>query len=56
MNLASLSANIVEVIHDRLSSNVRCWNNWCNIKLRNRRSKTHVDDLIQHLKEKTHRF
>ena len=40
--LASLSANIVEVVHDRLSSKCTCWDNRCNIKLRKQKiKKTH---------------
>jgi len=49
--LASLSANIVEVIHDRLSSNVRAGTTGVTLSLETEDQK-HMDKLIQHLKEK----
>ena len=49
--LASLSANIVEVVHDRLSSNVRAGTTGVTLSLETEDQK-HMDKLIQHLKEK----
>ena len=49
--LASLSANIVEVVHDRLSSNVRAGTTGVTLSLETEDQK-HMDELIQHLKEK----
>jgi len=49
--LASLSANIVEVIHDRLSSNVHAGTTGVTLSLETEDQK-HMDKLIQHLKEK----
>ena len=49
--LASLSANIVEVVHDRLSSNVRAGTTGVTLSLETEDQK-HMDQLIQHLKEK----
>ena len=49
--LASLSANIVEVIHDRLSSNVRAGTTGVTLSLETEDQK-HMDKLIQHLKDK----
>ena len=49
--LASLSANIVEVLHDRLSSNVRAGTTGVTLSLETEDQK-HMDKLIQHLKEK----
>jgi threonine dehydratase len=49
--LASLSANIVEVIHDRLSSDVRAGTTGVTLSLETEDQK-HMDELIQHLKEK----
>jgi len=50
--LASLSANIVEVVHDRLSSNVRAGTTGVTLSLETEDQK-HMDKLIQHLKEKS---
>ena len=49
--LALLSANIVEVVHDRLSSNVRAGTTGVTLSLETEDQK-HMDELIQHLKEK----
>ena len=49
--LASLSANIVEVVHDRLSSNVRAGTTGVTLSLETEDQK-HMDKLIQRLKEK----
>ena len=49
--LASLSANIVEVVHDRLSSNVRAGTTGVTLSLETEDQK-HMDKLIRHLKEK----
>jgi len=49
--LASLSANIVEVVHDRLSSDVRAGTTGVTLSLETEDQK-HMDELIQHLKEK----
>ena len=49
--LASLSANIVEVVHDRLSSNVRAGTTGVTLSLETEDQK-HMDELIQHLEEK----
>jgi threonine dehydratase len=49
--LASLSANIVEVVHDRLSSNVRAGTTGVTLSLETEDQK-HMDKLIQHLKDK----
>ena len=49
--LASLSANIVEVVHDRLSSNVRAGTTGVTLSLETENQK-HTDQIIQHLKEK----
>ena len=49
--LATLSANIVEVVHDRLSSNVRAGTTGVTLSLETEDQK-HMDKLIQHLKEK----
>ena len=48
--LASLSANIVEVVHDRLSSNVRAGTTGVTLSLETEDQK-HMDELIQHLEE-----
>ena len=53
--LASLSANIVEVIHDRLSSNVRAGTTGVTLSLETEDQK-HMDELIQHLKDKDIEF
>jgi len=50
--LASLSANIVEVVHDRLSSNVHAGTTGVTLSLETEDQK-HMDKLIQHLKEKS---
>ena len=49
--LASLSANIVEVVHDRLSSNVYAGTTGVTLSLETENQK-HTDQIIQHLKEK----
>ena len=49
--LASLSANIVEVLHDRLSSNVHAGTTGVTLSLETENQK-HTDQLIQHLKDK----
>ncbi len=53
--LASLSANIVEVIHDRLSSNVRAGTTGVTLSLETEDQK-HTDKIMQHLKEKNIEF
>ena len=53
--LASLSANIVEVIHDRLSSNVRAGTTGVTLSLETE-DQEHTDKIIQHLKEKNIEF
>ena len=53
--LASLSANIVEVIHDRLSSSVRAGTTGVTLSLETEDQK-HMDELIQHLKDKDIEF
>ena len=53
--LASLSANIVEVAHDRLSSNVRAGTTGVTLSLETEDQK-HMDKLIQHLKDKDIEF
>ena len=53
--LASLSANIVEVAHDRLSSNVRAGTTGVTLSLETEDQK-HMDQLIQHLKDKDIEF
>ena len=53
--LASLSANIVEVVHDRLSSNVRAGTTGVTLSLETEDQK-HMDEIIQHLKEKNIEF
>ena len=49
--LASLSANIVEVVHDRLSSDVHAGTTGVTLSLETENQK-HTDQLIQHLKNK----
>ena len=49
--LAALNANIVEVVHDRLSSNVHAGTTGVTLSLETEDQK-HMDKLIQHLKEK----
>ena len=49
--LASLSANIVEVVHDRLSSNVHAGTTGVTLSLETENQK-HTDQIIRHLKEK----
>jgi threonine dehydratase len=49
--LASLSANIVEVVHDRLSSNVPAGTTGVTLSLETE-NQEHVDQLIEHLKNK----
>ena len=49
--LASLSANIVEVVHDRLSSDVHAGTTGVTLSLETEDQK-HMDKLIQHLKDK----
>ena len=53
--LASLSANIVEVVHDRLSSNVHAGTTGVTLSLETEDQK-HTDKIIQHLKEKNIEF
>ena len=53
--LASLSANIVEVVHDRLSSNVRAGTTGVTLSLETE-DQNHTDEIIQHLKEKNIEF
>jgi len=53
--IASLSANIVEVVHDRLSSNVRAGTTGVTLSLETEDQK-HTDKLIQHLKDKNIEF
>ena len=53
--LATLSANIVEVVHDRLSSNVRAGTTGVTLSLETEDQK-HTDTLIQHLKDKNIEF
>jgi len=49
--LASLNANIVEVVHDRLSSDVHAGTTGVTLSLETENQK-HTDQLIQHLKDK----
>ena len=51
VELASLSANIVEVVHDRLSSDVHAGTTGVTLSLETENQK-HTDQIIQHLKEK----
>ena len=53
--LASLNANIVEVVHDRLSSSVRAGTTGVTLSLETE-DQNHMDKLIQHLKEKNIEF
>jgi len=53
--LASLSANIVEVVHDRLSSNVRAGTTGVTLSLETEDQK-HTDKIMQYLKEKNIEF
>jgi len=53
--LATLSANIVEVVHDRLSSNVHAGTTGVTLSLETEDQK-HTDKLIQHLKDKDIEF
>ena len=53
--LAELSANIVEVVHDRLSSNVRAGTTGVTLSLETE-DQNHTDKLIQHLKDKDIEF
>ena len=53
--LAALSANIVEVVHDRLSSNVHAGTTGVTLSLETEDQK-HMDKLIQHLKDKDIEF
>ena len=53
--LASFSANIVEVVHDRLSSDVRAGTTGVTLSLETE-DQNHMDKLIQHLKEKNIEF
>ncbi len=53
--LASLSANIVEVVHDRLSSSVRAGTTGVTLSLETE-DQEHTDKIIQHLKEKNIEF
>ena len=49
--LAAFSANIVEVVHDRLSSDVHAGTTGVTLSLETENQK-HTDQLIQHLKDK----
>ena len=49
--LSALSANIVEVLHDRLSSNVHAGTTGVTLSLETENQK-HTDQITQHLKEK----
>ncbi len=53
--LAILSANIVEVVHDRLSSNVHAGTTGVTLSLETE-DQNHSDKLIQHLKDKDIEF
>ena len=53
--LASLSANIVEVVHDRLSSDVRAGTTGVTLSLETEDQK-HMNLVIQHLKDKDIEF
>ena len=53
--LAILSANIVEVVHDRLSSNVHAGTTGVTLSLETE-DQNHTDKLIQHLKDKDIEF
>ena len=53
--LAAISANIVEVVHDRLSSNVHAGTTGVTLSLETEDQK-HTDKLIQHLKDKDIEF
>jgi len=53
--LASFNANIVEVVHDRLSSSVRAGTTGVTLSLETE-DQNHMDKLIQHLKEKNIEF
>ena len=53
--LATLSTNIVEVVHDRLSSNVHAGTTGVTLSLETEDQK-HMDKLIQHLKDKDIEF
>ena len=53
--LAALNANIVEVVHDRLSSNVHAGTTGVTLSLETEDQK-HTDKLIQHLKDKDIEF
>ncbi len=49
--LASFNANIVEVVHDRLSSNVPAGTTGVTLSLETE-NKEHAEQLIEHLKNK----
>ena len=49
--LASFNANIVEVVHDRLSSNVPAGTTGVTLSLETE-NKKHAEQLIEHLKNK----
>jgi len=51
VEVASFSANIVDVVHDRQSSNERAGTSGGTLSLETEDQK-HMDKLIQHLKEK----
>jgi len=53
--LSSFNANIVEVVHDRLSSSVRAGTTGVTLSLETE-DQNHMDKLIQHLKEKNIEF
>ena len=51
----SFNANIVEVVHDRLSSSVRAGTTGVTLSLETE-DQNHMDKLIEHLKEKNIEF
>ena len=53
--IASLSVNIVEVVHDRLSSNIDAGSAGVTLSLETE-GKEHAEKLIEHLKDKNIKF
>ncbi len=53
--IAALSVNIVEVVHDRLSSNVDAGSAGVSLSLETE-GQEHAEKLIEHLKEKNIKF
>jgi threonine dehydratase len=53
--IASLSVNIVEVVHDRLSSDIPAGSAGVTLSLETEGQK-HADNLIEHLKKKNINF